>query len=134
MLVAPVGNQETHALKTTLALLIPIAALAAALPTFAKEGDDPPAVAKALAKLRSAETYDSEYVGEAGEKSDTYRAYEVLRDEASAKRLVALTDDRSPVVRCYAVRALAEARRAGLTRRRGMGRAWRPPAGRVLPP
>jgi len=64
MLVAPVGNQETHALKTTLALLIPIAALAAALPTFAKEGDDPPAVAKALAKLRSAETYDSEYVGE----------------------------------------------------------------------
>jgi len=81
-----------------------------ALLTPVRAGDEEPlskSATEALAALRAAETCDDAAVGEGGDKSDTYRAYEVLRDQAPASLLVRLTRDKQPVVRCYAFRALA---------------------------
>jgi len=79
--------------------------------TLVAAGDEtvlPEPAAKALARLRIATSLDDAAVGAAGMKSETYRAYEVLRDTAPAGALVALTGDKRPIVRCYAFRALAE--------------------------
>lgn len=58
--------------------------------------------------LRRAGTYDAEWVGEGGDKSATYRAYERLRDLAPQERLIELCSDKRPIVRVYAMQALAE--------------------------
>lgn len=62
----------------------------------------------ALALLRAAESFDGAAVGEGGDKLESYRAYERLRDSATRERLLALVTDSKPVVRCYALQALAE--------------------------
>jgi len=63
---------------------------------------------EALAVLRGAESFDGAAVGEGGDKLETYRAYERLRDGATREQLLALVTDKSTVVRCYALQALAE--------------------------
>ncbi len=62
----------------------------------------------ALALLRVAESFDGAAVGEGGDKSETYRAYERLRDSATREQLLARVSSKYPVVRCYALQALAE--------------------------
>jgi hypothetical protein len=62
----------------------------------------------AVALLRQAQSVDASFVGEGGDRSETYAAYERLRDHATRERLLALTSHKSPVVRCYAVQALSE--------------------------
>lgn len=82
------------------------ACLACVLPCFAQEPEAP--LDAALAVLRSAQTLDDEAVGDGGEKTETYRAYEVLRERAARDWLLALTRHARPIVRCYALRALVE--------------------------
>lgn len=65
-------------------------------------------VAELVDTLAKASTLDDEAVGDGGEKTATYRAYESLRAAADAAGLSALLEHRSPIVRCYAARALAE--------------------------
>jgi hypothetical protein len=62
----------------------------------------------ALNVLRFAKTYDSSAVGYAGVKTDTYQAYEMLRDTAPMEVLQRLVDDENSIVRVYAFKALQE--------------------------
>jgi hypothetical protein len=71
------------------------------------EPEPEPDLTKVLAVLRAATSYDSEGVGFLGQKTPGYRAYEELRDRATATQLVRLTEDPRPLIRCYALRALA---------------------------
>lgn len=90
---------------TALGLLILFAANAAG-----EESAAPKTRAQALAVLAPAESYDEEAVGFAGTKSATFLAYEFLRESSKVKDWIEWTRHKSPVVRCYAVRALAEAK------------------------
>jgi len=60
------------------------------------------------ATLAQAESLDDEAVGEGGVKSATYRTFEALRDKATKEQLLKLLEHGSPIVRGYAVRALAD--------------------------
>lgn len=60
------------------------------------------------ATLAQATTFDEAMVGDDGAKSDTYRTFERWRDRASTEQLVAFTQNASPIVRGYAVRALVQ--------------------------
>ncbi len=60
------------------------------------------------ARLAAAETLDGPMVGDGGDKSDTWRAYERWRAAATAEQLREFTKHESPIVRAYAVRALVE--------------------------
>ncbi len=64
--------------------------------------------AELTTQLAKAETVDAAMVGDDGSKSDTYRIYERWRDRATVAELQGFTRHQSPVVRCYAVRALVE--------------------------
>jgi hypothetical protein len=70
----------------------------------------PTTAAEALAVLVAAESYDEAAVGYAARKSLTYRAYEFLRKQSKIETWVERTSHKNPIVRCYAVRALAEAK------------------------
>lgn len=61
-----------------------------------------------VATLAKAESLDDEAVGDGGIKSATYRTYETLRDQATREQLQKLLDHQAPIVRGYAVRALAD--------------------------
>ena len=71
----------------------------------AQTGD---AAAAAATDLRKAPSLDDEAIGYAGIKSAAYRAYERLRDAATAAELIVWVGDDSPMLRCYAFRALVE--------------------------
>jgi hypothetical protein len=58
--------------------------------------------------LSKAESLDDEAVGDGGTRSATFRTYEALRDRATKEQLQKLLDHKAPIVRGYAVRALAE--------------------------
>ncbi len=62
-----------------------------------------------LAALRTAETLDDAMVGEDGAESETHRRFVRLRSLATPGQLLNLCRDRSAIVRCYALRALADA-------------------------
>jgi hypothetical protein len=61
-----------------------------------------------LTKLRKEEMVTGEHIGEAGQYSDSYRIAKSLWDISSIQALIKLTDDSSPVVRCYAFLGLIE--------------------------
>jgi len=65
-----------------------------------------------ITTLAKAESLDDDAVGIAGTKSETYRSYEALRDQATKQKLLELLDHGSAIVRGYAVRALAERKEA----------------------
>ncbi len=88
-------------------LCILIVSVAAA---WAEPPKEPETRAQAIAILVGAESYDEESVGLAGAKSTTFRAYEWLRENVAVEEWAELTAHESPVVRCYAVRALADAK------------------------
>jgi hypothetical protein len=90
--------------RTTPVLLV---LLVAGRVGLAEEED--PQLAAAVAAIRAADTYDDEAVGYAGAKTDTYKAFEVLRARAGVELLRRLTDDEDPILRCYALRALVTA-------------------------
>lgn len=58
--------------------------------------------------LAKAETLDDEAIGDGGDKSATFRAYEQFRDLATRDELITRLDHQSPIVRGYAARALAD--------------------------
>jgi len=58
--------------------------------------------------LAKAETLDDEAIGDGGEKSATYRTYEQFRDLATREELITRLLHKSPIVRGYAARALAD--------------------------
>lgn len=58
--------------------------------------------------LAKAETLDDEAIGDGGEKSATFSAYEQFRDLATRDELLARLLHQSPIVRGYAARALAD--------------------------
>lgn len=64
--------------------------------------------AELTAQLAKSATVDDAMVGDDGAKSETYRTYERWRDRATIAELQDFTRHQSPVVRCYAVRALVE--------------------------
>jgi hypothetical protein len=61
-----------------------------------------------VARLAQAGSYDDAMVGDDGARTSTYADYASLAAIATAERLQKLAEHDSPVVRCYAVRALAE--------------------------
>jgi len=65
-------------------------------------------VALAVAVIRKAKTLDDSAVGASAVKTSTYAAYEVLRDKASKKCLIALQHDPNPILVVYAFMALNE--------------------------
>jgi hypothetical protein len=58
------------------------------------------------ATLAAAETVDESMVGDDGAKTATWLAFQTWTSLASEAQLRAATDHKSPIVRCYAVRAL----------------------------
>lgn len=75
-----------------------------ALPLIAQT----PSIAELVDTLAAAETLDGPAIGDDGIRSDTWKTYERLRSQASAAELTALLEHASPIVRCYALRALLE--------------------------
>lgn len=71
-----------------------------------------PDLRQVVARLARAQTLDDAAIGIAGTKSDTYRAYERLRQLADGDQLRALLRHDKPVVRGYAALALAESKAA----------------------
>lgn len=65
-------------------------------------------VPELTATLAAALTLDDEAIGDGGEKSATYRAFEQLRSKASREELLARLDHENPIVRAYAALALAD--------------------------
>jgi hypothetical protein len=61
-----------------------------------------------VARLAQAASYDDAMVGDDGGRTSTYTDYASLAAIATTERLQKLAEHDSPVVRCYAVRALAE--------------------------
>jgi hypothetical protein len=88
--------------------LLTLLTLLVATATASGQAEPPATWQEAVTCLEDASSVDTEATGFAGSKSSTWRAYEVLRDGAAAQQLEALTKHGDPVVRTYAVWALAE--------------------------
>ncbi|MBK8095525.1 MAG: hypothetical protein IPK26_00345 [Planctomycetes bacterium] len=67
-----------------------------------------PTVAELVDSLAAARTLDGPAIGDDGSRSDTWKTYERLRGAATEVELHALLEHSSPIVRCYALRALLE--------------------------
>lgn len=61
-----------------------------------------------LKQLRSCKSVTDKYIGIAGSLSESYRIAESLWNVSSVETLIKLTNDKSPVVRCYAFLGLIE--------------------------
>jgi hypothetical protein len=66
------------------------------------------ATSELIDQLAKAKRLDHSSTGEGGEKSDTYKTYELLAAKATADELLGLASHQSPIVRGYAVWALSE--------------------------
>lgn len=70
------------------------------------------AIAPLIETLAKAESLDDEAVGIGGTKSDTFKAYELLRERATKDELLKLLEHDAAVVRGYAFRALVDRKEA----------------------
>lgn len=59
-----------------------------------------------VSQIALAETFDSEYIGEGGERSPQYKRFLELQEKVTTRTLVALTQHESPAVKAYALLGL----------------------------